>query len=93
MRSADAIALEKSVDSLASWRIGLYMFVRYPTTSTRSPGSMRPLSTWNAPNSTAAAVPRAVMISEERVAAASSRATRMLSRTVSWVTASNRSAS
>ena len=54
---------------------------------------MRPLSTWNAPNSTAAAVPRAVMISEERVAAASSRATRMLSRTVSCVTASNCSAS
>ena len=89
MRSALAIALEKSVESLARLRIGLYMLVKYPTTRTSSPGIILPRSTSSAPNSTAAAVPTAVMISDDRVAAASSRAIRMLSRTVSAVTVSN----
>src|SRR5205823_13953012 len=36
MRSALAMALEKSVESLARLRIGLYMLVRYPTTTVSS---------------------------------------------------------
>ena len=87
------MALEKSVESLARLLSGLYMLVRYATTSTSSPGSILPFTTSSAPNSTAAAVPSAVMISDDRVAAASKRAMRMLSRSVSPVTASNRSSS
>src|SRR2546426_1086805 len=93
MRSALAMALEKWVDGLAGLRIGLYMLVRYPTTTVSSPGSILCLRTSSAPNDTAAAVPTAVMISDDRVAAASRRATRILSRTVSAVTASNCSSS
>jgi len=90
MRSALAMALERSVESSARFFIGRYRLLRYETTRTSAPGSMDPRSTSSAPSSTAAAVPIAVICSEERLAAAPSRATRMLSFTVSAVTLSNR---
>ena len=61
--------------------------------STSSPGIMRPRMTSMPPNSAAAAVPIADMRREERVAAASMRVMRMLSRRVWSETWSYRSSS